>query len=185
MKAIKTILGVIVSLIIIIILIYANYGGFSKVTFQVKNEGGERLIYYEIKGSYSKTGDVIQKLKYKLKKENVLTFKNFGIYYDNPRVVKKSKLRSEAGCILEMSDTARVFWLRSKFNVKVCPVKNYITAEFPYKGKMSMMISVMKVYPALMKYVKENGYSEEGPIMEIYDIANSKILYRKEAIKLK
>jgi effector-binding domain-containing protein len=47
---------------------------------------------------------------------------------------------------------------------------------------MSIMISVIKVYPALMKYVKDNGYSEIGPIMEIYDMPNNKILYRKEAI---
>jgi len=34
-----------------------------------------------------------------------------------------------------------------------------------------------------VKYVKDNGFSESGPIMEIYDMPNGKILYRKEAIK--
>jgi hypothetical protein len=47
---------------------------------------------------------------------------------------------------------------------------------------MSIIMSVLKIYPDLIKYVKNNGYSENGPIMEIYDIPNNKILYRKEAI---
>ena len=46
------------------------------------------------------------------------------------------------------------------------------------------MIGIMKVYPALNNYIKANGYSEEGPIMEIYDLPNNKIRYLKEAIKV-
>jgi len=42
----------------------------------------------------------------------------------------------------------------------------------------------MKVYPSLMKFAKENGYSEVGPIMEIYDMPDNKIIYRKEAVKI-
>ena len=41
----------------------------------------------------------------------------------------------------------------------------------------------MKVYPALNKYAIQNGYNEEGLVMEIYDIPNNKILYRKELNK--
>ena len=182
MKTIKIILIIIVSLTVIIVLLFANYGGFSKVNFQIKEEGGEKLVYQEITGPYAQTGTVINKLHYNLKNDNVETFKSFGIYYDNPRFVEKSKLHSEAGCILETADTGKVFWLKAKYDIKICPVKKYITSEFPYKGKMSIMISVIKVYPALMKYVKDNGYSEIGPIMEIYDMPNNKILYRKEAI---
>lgn len=182
MKTIKIILSIIACLVIIIVLLFANYGGFSKINFQVKEEGGETLIYQKIIGPYNQSGAVINKIRYNLKNENVETFKSFGIYYDNPRIVDKSKLQSEAGCILESADTGKVFWLKAKFDIKVCPVRKYITTEFPYKGKMSIMMSVLKVYPAMIKYVQDNGYSEKGPIMEIYDFPNNKILYRKEAI---
>jgi hypothetical protein len=182
MKTIKIILGIIAFLVIIIILLFANYGGFSKVNFQIKEEGGETLIYQKVIGSYSQSEAVINEIQYNLKNENVETFKSFCIYYDNPRMVDKSKLQSEVGCILEPADTGKVFWLKVKFNIKTCPVKKYIITEFPYKGKMSIIMSVLKIYPDLIKYVKNNGYSENGPIMEIYDIPNNKILYRKEAI---
>ncbi|MDP4239191.1 MAG: hypothetical protein Q8904_06950, partial [Bacteroidota bacterium] len=110
--------------------------------------------------------------------------RQFGIYFDNPQKVEQSKLRSEVGCILENADTSKVFWLKARFNIKTYPVKRYITAEFPFKGRMSILIGILKIYPALTKYAKKNGYGETGPIMEIYDMPNNKILYRKEAVKI-
>jgi effector-binding domain-containing protein len=184
MKALKIILYVIVSLVIITAMIYANYKGFSNVSVQIKEEGGEHLVYREVKGPYSETRVVLSKIMYDLKSQfKIEPNKSFGIYFDDPQKVDKNKLRSEVGCILENVDTLHVFWLKSNFKTKVLPKKNYITAEFPFKGKMSIMIGIMKVYPALKEYVKANGYSEEGPIMEIYDMPNNKILYLKEAIK--
>lgn len=47
---------------------------------------------------------------------------------------------------------------------------------------MSVMFSVMKVYPALQKYISKKGFKEEGAVIEIYDIPNKKILYRKEIV---
>jgi hypothetical protein len=41
----------------------------------------------------------------------------------------------------------------------------------------------MKVYPVLNNFVKLNGFKEDSFVMEIYDIPNNKILYRKELIK--
>jgi len=185
MKAIKIILYVIVSLVIITVMIYANYSGFSNVNFQIKKTGGETLLYREISGPYSQTSEVLSKIKYDLSKQfNIEPTKDFGIYLDNPRKVDKNKLRSEVGFILENADTAQVFWLKSKFKIRVLPIREYITTEFPYKGKMSVMIGLMKVYPALMKYVKANGFAETGPVMEVYDMPNNKIWYRKEAIKI-
>jgi len=62
--------------------------------------------------------------------------------------------------------------------------KKYIVTEFPHKGNMSIIVSIMKVYPALNKYMEENGYEQNVPVMEIYDMPNKKILYRAEAIKI-
>ena len=183
MKTLKIIVGVIVAVTILLVLVIANYGGFTKVNVLVKEDGGEKLVYEKFMGFYSKTAEVAQKLQYQLEKENVVTFRGFGIYYDNPRFVKKDSLHSDIGCILENADTSRIYWLKGKFNIKTCPVRNYITAEFPFKGKMSIMFGVLKVYPAMMKFVKDNNFDEKGPIMEIYDMPNHKILYRKEAVK--
>ena len=185
MKAFKIVSTVIVCLVILAAMIFINYGGLSTISFQIKKEGGETLVYQDMKGSYKNTGMMIKKISNELESQfQIETNKEFGLFFDDPRKVEKSKLRSEVGCFLEKNDSVDIFGLKSKFNVRVCPVKNYITAEFPYKGKVSIMIGLMKVYPALKEYVKLYGYTETGPVMEIYDMPDNKIFYRIEANKI-
>jgi len=181
MKTIKVILSVISAIIILAIIAYAYYGGFKKVTFQTSEQGGEILVYEELTGDYNKSGVVMDRVYNSLlKDEKTETFKGFGIYYDNPKEIERSKLRSVVGCILEKTDSAKLKDLTHKYKIKSCPKGTYITTEFPFKGKMSVMIGIMKVYPAMSKYIKEKGLSEKGAVMEIYDTPNKKILYRKE-----
>ena len=180
----KWILVAIIVIIALIVVTYAYYGGFKKVNFQTSKQGGEMLVYEEVTGDYKQSGPVMDKVYYSLLNEDKIeTFKGFGIYYDNPQKVETSKLRSEVGCILENSDTARITELTAKYKVKTYPKQSYLTTEFPYKGKLSVLVGVMRVYPAMNKYITEQGMSEKGAVMEIYDIPNKKILYRKEIVE--
>ena len=115
-----------------------------------------------------------------LNDEKIVTYKGFGIYYDNPQKVEKAKLRSDIGCILEDKDSLKIAELSTKYNIKTCTQGKYIVAEFPYKAQISIIIGIMRVYPALAKHIQKNGYNENSPIMEIYDIPNKKIVYRME-----
>jgi len=179
-------IALIIILIVTILLIgvISYYGGFKHVEVSVKEEGGELLVYEELTGAYKNSGKLMDKIYYKLLNEDkIATTKGFGIYYDDPGKVEESKLRSEAGCILEDKDTNKVHALKEKYNIRKCAVKKYIWAEFPYKGKASVIFSLMKVYPALKGYAKEHGYYEDGAVMEIYDIPNNRIVYRKDISK--
>jgi hypothetical protein len=60
------------------------------------------------------------------------------------------------------------------------PEKTYVVTEFPNKGKVSVVMGIFKVYPAISKFVEAKGMNEEGSVMEIYDMPNSKIIYRKD-----
>ncbi|MCK4662032.1 MAG: GyrI-like domain-containing protein [Bacteroidales bacterium] len=180
----KIVLIVLAILITAFIAFYAYYGGFKKINISISKSGGEVLIYEKIQGDYRQSGVIMDKIYNSLLNENKIeTFKGFGIYYDNPQKVEKSKLRSEAGCVLEKNDIDKLSILENKYTIRTFPKKEYITTEFPYKGKISIFFSIMKVYPALNKFAKQNGYNEESAVMEIYDVPNKKVLYRKELIK--
>ncbi|WP_462319185.1 hypothetical protein, partial [Marinilabilia sp.] len=56
----------------------------------------------------------------------------------------------------------------------------YVVTEFPNKGKLSVMMGIFKVYPAISKYFKSEGLDEKGAVMEIYDVPNQTIIYRKD-----
>ena len=181
MKTFQIIIIVVAVLITIVVGFAAYWGAFRSIQFRIAEQGGETLIYEEMTGDYRQSGVVINRVYYSLLNDyKIETFKGFGIYFDNPQKVEASKLRSELGCIVEESDIHRLSELEGKFKIKTYPKGKTIVAEFPYKGKLSVMFGIMKVYPAMNKYDKENGFDEEGAIMEIYDTPRKMIFYRKE-----
>ncbi|MCL2597148.1 MAG: hypothetical protein FWD66_05725 [Paludibacter sp.] len=180
MKIIKVILIIIAILAVVFIVICSYYGGFKKITFRIENQGGETVVYENVTGDYSQSAKVSDRIyNTLLNDEKVETTKGFGIYYDNPQEVAKEKLRSEIGCIVENADSATLTRLAEKYQVKTLPQDDFVVTEFPFKGKLSILFGIMKVYPALDKFNKEHGYIESS-ITEIYDISNKKITYREE-----
>lgn len=179
----KIVLIAVLALIVILLVAYTYYGGFNRLNIQIAEQGGETVVFEEIVGDYRQSGVAMDKIYHSLKdNDKIETFKGFGFYYDNPKKVEKSKLRSEAGCVIENADTGKVAVLSENFKTKVLPTKKYIVTEFPYKGKMSIMVSIMKVYPSLSEFAEKQGLDSDGAVMEIYDIPNGKIMYRKEIV---
>ena len=179
----KIVLIILAVLVILLIVVYAYLGGFSKISFRIENQGGETIVYENLTGDYSQAAKVSDRIYYSLLNEDkVATTRGIGIYYDNPKKVEKSKLRSEIGCIVENVDSVTLTRLSEKYQIKTLPQSEFVVAEFPFKGKLSVLFGIMKVYPALDKFNKEQGYIE-SPITEIYDVLNKKIIYRQEAKK--
>ncbi len=178
MNVILIVLGVV---ILAIIALYGYYGGFTKVTFKtVKDQGGQILVYKEMQGDYAQSGKVIDEVYYTLLNDfGIKTQKGFGLYYDNPKEVEKSQLRSELGCILEVEDQEKVKEVETKLKVRILPTQSYTETVFPAKGKMSVLVGVMKVYPALEKYNQTQSNANTGYCIEIYDEANKEITYRQ------
>jgi hypothetical protein len=87
-------------------------------------------------------------------------------------------LRAEVGCIVDAVDNNLMDKLKEKYQVKTVPEENCLVVEFPFKGSFSILVGMIKVYPVIEKYITENNY-QDGPIMEIYDVPNKKIIYRK------
>ncbi|MCH4895203.1 hypothetical protein E0494_00595 [Marinilabiliaceae bacterium JC040] len=180
----KILIITLLTIAIIIILGYAYYGGFTKISPKIEKCGGEKLAYIHMSGDYKNSGKFSNKVYNKLLNEyNIKTFRGFGLYYDNPKKVEKEKLKSDIGCIIESKDTAKIKSINKDLKIMNFPNEEYIVCEFPFKSSISFIISVLKVYPILNKYCLDNNYSEDTPVMEIWDIPNKKIIYRKKIQK--
>lgn len=184
MKALKPVLTIVVVLLVCIIAVYGYYGGFSSVNITTSIQGGETVIYKDVTGDYSQTPVITDEIYHALLNEyNIETTKGFGVFYDNPQNVEKSQLRSKVGCILDSElDSLNLSKLSGKYQIMVLPKANYIVTELPMRGMLSVMIGIFKVYPKINNYIEENNIQEDGPITEIYDVLNKKIVYRKELI---
>lgn len=181
MKIMKIVLVAIICIVVICLIVYSYYSGFKRLNIQIAETGGETVVYESITGDYKQSGVVMDKIYYALLNDHKIeTYKGYGKYMDNPQKVEKSRLRSEAGCVIEPRDLEKISELPAELKSKTLPVQNYIVTEFPYKGKLSVMFSIMKVYPALSKFAEANGFDSEGAVSELYDIPNKKIIYRKE-----
>ncbi len=170
-----------IGIALILLALYAWFGGFKKIQFTIQETGGESLIYESHTGDYKNVGKVMDQMYYSLlNEEKVECFRGFGIYYDNPRVVEKEKLRSEVGNILENPTPDLLDRLSNKYTIKTLEKQRFLVTEFPYKNPFSVFMGIMRVYPAINRYIKENNLSEEGFVMEIYDVPQKKIVYRKQ-----
>ncbi|MDR2953780.1 MAG: GyrI-like domain-containing protein [Prevotella sp.] len=181
-KALITILFIVVFLIISLMGVYTYYGGFSTITFEVKETGGEVFVYESVTGYYSQSPVYMDSIYDTLLHDfGIETTRGAGLYLDNPQHVDKDKLRAEVGCLLDNPiDSAQMADISKVFKIKILPKASYIVGEFPHKGMMSVFVGIMRVYPALTEYMEENGYKDNSPVMEIYDIPKERIIYRKE-----
>jgi len=183
MKVFKITLYIVAALTAMVLIGYAYYGGFQSIEPTVSICGGETLVFEKVSGDYKQSAAVSARVYDRLNKEfEIETYRGFGIYYDKPGTVAPHALRSDIGCILEPSDTNQISDIKREFYVETFPTESYLVAEFPFKGKGSVLVGLMKVYPAMESYIKENNYQMDTPIMEIWDVPNKKTIYRKKLL---
>lgn len=173
---------VFISIIVLFLSVYAYFGGFRTVEFEEKNTGGEIFVYENVTGSYRQSPVVMDSIYYALLNDfGIETTKGAGIYYDNPQLVEEENLRSEIGCLLDTpADSILMAKLSDRFKVKVLPEGRYVVGEFPNKGSFSVIVGVLKVYPALDKFISERRSRMNSSVTEIYDVPSKKIIYRQK-----
>ena len=172
------VVGVIVGVVIVLIIAFLGYYGlFTKITVEEKSFDSFWMVYKKHVGEYKGVGPVMDAIYNDLKDNySISATRGFGVYYDNPREVPKEKCRSIVGSILENTELGRVDELKEKYFVREYPASSVVTAEFPFKGTLSIIIGIFKVYPKLGKYITEKGY-ESRPMFEIYDMPAMKTIY--------
>lgn len=173
MKILKWLLIILAVLVAALLGYLAYLGAFSGLKVSEMKMGPYVLAYEDYMGPYSGIGPVLNRVGASLKEDGIESAKSFGIYLDNPKLVKADKLRSKLGFIIEAKDRSRV---GKKYKVMNWPAKNCLVTELPIRSDLSYMIGPMKAYPELNKALKEKGY-KMGAAMEIYDMPAKKILY--------
>jgi hypothetical protein len=98
------------------------------------------------------------------------------MYFDNPRQVAKDQLRSLGGCILPADKAQGLMNSSQPFRIALLPGGQALVVRFPFRGRMSIMVGAMRVYPKMGRHMTEAGLPE-GPFMEIYDMTAGEIRY--------
>ncbi len=167
---------------IVAALLYLAWCGlFAGITVEERDEGPFLLVYKKHTGDYKNIGPVLDDVYYTLRDEHDLTTtRGFGLYYDNPQLVEKANLRSLGGCIVDGLTPEELHrrypGVKESFAVGVFPASLSVAAEFPYRGTVSVILGVFRVYPRLHTWMKK--YKRRSvPVMEIYNTPDRKVTY--------
>lgn len=102
--------------------------------------------------------------------------KFLGIFYDNPQMVPKEQCRSVIGRVVDDD-----FELKNDVDEKVKVAKiepgKSIVIHYPFNSMLSIIVAVMKCYPALIKYYgKHLKYPDDYPqsFIELYNYVPQK-----------
>lgn len=159
---------VVVLVLAVAALAYLAYAGaFASVKVTGQKMGPYNLMFTQQKGDYRQTGKTIMAVADALKALGVEPESAFGIYYDNPREVKKEDLRADVGMILTSAELRKAAKLRKQYKTRTLAAQDCLTAEMPFKGGVSIYLGIMKAYPALGREAEARGM-RLGAIMEIY-----------------
>ncbi|MFH1394568.1 MAG: GyrI-like domain-containing protein [Candidatus Omnitrophota bacterium] len=174
--------GIIVLILAVLIGGFLFYEGvFNPVKVTEAAMGDYWVVYEGNIGPYEQVGPVMEKIYQNLKKDGIDTTIGFGIYYDNPKNVERSKLRSEVGAVLDEKDYGKINDLKSKYNVKEIKKRKSLVAKFPIKNTLSFMVGPIKVYPAMEQYCKDNKIEidkvKDSYGLELYDMKNKETTF--------
>lgn len=181
MKILKRTLAIILILLALFLGTATYYWAFLNLKVEETTTPSLLMVYKEMTWSYSQTPQAMDEVYYYLMNEAwIETYQGIGIYYDNPDTTIESELKRDAGVIIQEKDMNKVMNI-SEYQQKILEEKNAMLVRYPYKGSLSTIISLMKVYPILNKYAKEHNYVS-GPTIEIYDVPEKTILYYQEIL---
>jgi hypothetical protein len=172
----KSFLVVVTAIFAVFSAFLAYYGAFAPVVVSQQHVGPLWLVCEKHVGSYAQVKGPMERMQARLMQRGVSTTSGFGLYFDNPQEVSKEHLRSLVGCIVESEELGLIDSLRRDFTVLQYPGARSLQVSFPFKGGISVFVGMLRVYPILTNYIKNNGLSIV-PMLEIYDVPHQEIRY--------
>lgn len=138
-------------------LVWAYYGGFASPAPVTEGVAGPYYIaYISHTGPHKKIGDVLGRLKDAIETAGITEYRAGGLFYDDPKIAGEEKCRSEAIAVLKKSD-----WEKLKghavLKTRVLERRSYLVTSFPFRGMLSVMAGVMKVYPLYADFSRANN----------------------------
>lgn len=126
------------------------------------------IVYKFVQGPYKNCGQVLTEANSIGPKLPCI-----GVFYDDPKKVAGPQCRSAIGSIVSEGENKPSGDLLKKyktsgFNVYSFPeVTHVVTASFPHRTFLSIILGVRRVYPQLTRYIKERRLCAH-PFIEVY-----------------
>ena len=138
---------------------------------------GQQIAYKLHTGPYSKAGHAFTMMTGDLVRigHGVSDLCQIGFFFDDPTIRKVNKLRYAAGVILpsrgemnsELDEAKEQLESLGYLFTELPKVDHVVHVSFPYRGFLSILIAVKRVYPVIRNYINVHKLCAH-PALEIY-----------------
>jgi len=175
MKIAKVLGAIALIVVVLIVVTMVRFGWFTKIEIMDETVSPMTLITAFNQGEYAAVGPVMADLYNSASDVGVTSEVGVGIYYDNPDSVSVDSLRALVGMEIADSSLSLVDSISGDYRIIEVPEMTAKVVHFPYKGQLSILFAIMKVYPELKNQFGDAVSS--SPIFEVYDIPNREIRF--------
>lgn len=159
-------LAIIGLLILLAITIYVSllyFGLFEDIEVKVGKPpyqfGGRTIAYKKQRGKYSEAGALFTNLHSLVPKLNLI-----GIYFDDPDQGDQINNKYIVGALLSQDEKLREeeidLLTKNDFQFGQLPVVDHVVnSVFPFKGVISIVIAIRRVYPVIKSYIRVSDFA--------------------------
>jgi hypothetical protein len=169
------IFGVVFGVVLVVSVGICYWAGFfDAVTLAPGTVGPYYFLYREHTGPYEGVRLAIRDVAlYVERTAGSKPRRGFSVYLDDPSVVPRERLRSIGGCLTDTLFTAPP----SPYHSATQDSVEAVVGTFRLRSFFSYMTGVFKFYPALDDFLRRQGDTLSGPVIEIYDLERRRIEY--------
>ena len=158
--------------VIVLFLFYSGY--FTPIKFKTVDLPEMSLALVPFVGAYKTSSALQVELFQELKDAGLDVDSSAGIYFDNPKEVAEDENRSLIGVVIKVEDKEKFLALHLDARFVELKSQKVLHTDFAYKSGLSIMLAIMKVYPAIMKRAKRHSFDVYESI-EVYDFPNKSL----------
>ncbi len=160
--------------VIVLFLFYSGY--FNPVLFKTQTLPQYYLALRPLVGDYKNSPSIQAELMQELVDGGLVIDTTAGIYFDNPKELEKDKLRSLVGVVIKAEQLDLFKALHSDARLVELEEQKAFHTSWNYKSGLSIMLAIMRVYPAIFKRAKRDHF-EIFQSIEIYDFSQKRLDY--------
>lgn len=151
---------VLIAFVLPLVLVFAWWGGFSRVEIIEAERGPYRFVYLDHRGDFSKLPETQARVRALLAEQKIGHGAAITVLLDDPRKVPSRDLRARTGYLVGPG-----IEVREPLKLGEIPRRPVLVA----KVRAAALLAPSKAYQALYEYLKARQRDIRMPTVEIYD----------------
>lgn len=160
----KRFLPFLLAFVLPLLIIYAWWGGFNRVTIGTKMRGPLTYAYVEHSGDYAKLADELPRIRETLERAGIEPGAVINVLYSHPARVARPDRRARVGYLVAPGSA-----VPTPLKIDTLPARRVLVARV----RAAMLLAPSRAYQALDGYLRREGRSIVMPTVEIYEASGS------------